>query len=135
MKLTVKGYGIGDNINLEYLKSVLFHELKHTYQTSLYTTSPSVPNILQIATTIISSDLYNKNNVIYLLSRLIYYFSKKEIDANIESLYQELKETKPNDLKEFMPQSISEYEYHKALYSDCKLYDVDDLTIKTIYHV
>lgn len=36
MELTVKGYGICDEINLEYLKCVLFHELKHAYQTSLY---------------------------------------------------------------------------------------------------
>lgn len=111
MELTVKGYGIDDKINLEYLKGVLFHELKHAYQASLYTTAPSVPNILQIATTIISSDIYNKNNLINLLSRLIYYFSKKEIDANIESFYQELKETKPNNLKVFMSQTLSEYEY------------------------
>jgi hypothetical protein len=135
MELTVKGYGIGDNINLEYLKGILFHELKHAYQASLYTTAPSVPNILQIATTIISSDIYNKNNLIYLLSRLIYYFSKKEIDANIESLYQELKETKPNDVKEFLSQTINEYEYHKALYNDCKSYIADDSIINTIYQI
>lgn len=135
MELTVKGYGIGDEINLEYLKGVLFHELKHAYQASLYTTAQSVPNILQIATTIISSDIYNKNNLIYLLSRLIYYFSKKEIDANIESLYQELKETKPNDVKEFLSQTINEYEYHKALYNDCKSYIADDSTINTIYQI
>lgn len=135
MELMAKGYGIGDDINLEYLKGVLFHELKHAYQASLYTTAPSVPNILQIATTIISSDIYNKNNLIYQLSRLIYYFSKKEIDANIESLYQELKETKPNDVKEFLSQAINEYEYHKALYDDCKSYIADDSTINTIYQI
>lgn len=135
MELTVKGYGICDEINLEYLKGVLFHELKHAYQTSLYTTAPSVPNILQIATSIISSDIYNKGNIVYLLSRLIYYFNKKEIDANIESLYQELKETQPNNVKEFMSQTLSEYEYHKALYNDCKSYVADDSTINTIHQI
>lgn len=133
MEIDVKTYGIGDEIDFENLKGTLFHELKHAYQESLYNTAPSIPNIFQIATYIISNDAYSKSHGLYEISRIIYYFSKKEIDANIESLYQEIKENKPTSLKEFISQTLSEYEYHKALYDDCKLHIVDKQTIDTIY--
>ena len=98
MTISIRGFGIGDDINIEYLRSTLFHELKHSYQESLYS-SNELPSMLSMATNIITHPkIYDKttvrgSNAIYDISRLIYYFNKNEINANMESLYQELKTT------------------------------------------
>ena len=39
MTISIRGFGIGDDINIEYLRSTLFHELKHSYQESLYSSN------------------------------------------------------------------------------------------------
>ena len=91
--ISITTYGVNEDIDLESLRGLLFHELKHAYQESLYNSS-ELPKILSIATDIISHPRIYKNttvngsNAIYDISRLIYYFSKTEIDANMELLYQ-----------------------------------------------
>ena len=128
--ISITTYGINEDINLESLRGLLFHELKHAYQESLYNSS-ELPKILSIATDIISHPKIYKNttvngsNAIYDISRLIYYFSKIEIDANMESLYQELT-TSNNDIKGFMLQTIYDFELHKAMFNEYKIYIEDD---------
>lgn len=128
--ISITTYGINEDINLESLRGLLFHELKHAYQESLYNSS-ELPKILSIATDIISHPKIYKNttvngsNAIYDISRLIYYFSKTEIDANMESLYQELT-TSNNDTKGFMSQTIYDFELHKAMFNEYQIYIADD---------
>ena len=128
--ISITTYGINEDINLESLRGLLFHELKHAYQESLYNSS-ELPKILSIATDIISHPKIYKNttvngsNAIYDISRLIYYFSKTEIDANMESLYQELT-TSNNDIKGFMSQTIYDFELHKAMFNEYQIYIADD---------
>ena len=128
--VSITTYGINEDINLESLRGLLFHELKHAYQESLYNSS-ELPKILSIATDIISHPKIYKNttvngsNAIYDISRLIYYFSKIEIDANMESLYQELT-TSNNDIKGFMSQTIYDFELHKAMFNEYQIYIADD---------
>lgn len=128
--ISITTYGINEDINLESLRGLLFHELKHAYQESLYN-SNELPKILSIATDIISHPRIYKNttvngsNAIYDISRLIYYFSKTEIDANMESLYQELT-TSNNDIKVFMSQTIYDFELHKAMFNEYQIYIADD---------
>ena len=128
--ISITTYGINEDINLESLRGLLFHELKHAYQESLYNSS-ELPKILSIATDIISHPRIYKNttvngsNAIYDISRLIYYFSKTEIDANMESLYQELT-TSNNDIKGFMSQTIYDFELHKAMFNEYQIYIEDD---------
>lgn len=130
--ISITTYGINEDINLESLRGLLFHELKHAYQESLYNSS-ELPKILSIATDIISHPKIYKNttvngsNAIYDISRLIYYFSKTEIDANMESLYQELTTTNnDNDIKRFMSQTIYDFELHKAMFNEYQIYIADD---------
>ena len=128
--ISITTYGINEDINLESLRGLLFHELKHAYQESLYNSS-ELPKILSIATDIISHPRIYKNttvngsNAIYDISRLIYYFSKTEIDANMESLYQELT-TSNNDIKGFMSQTIYDFELYKAMFNEYQIYIADD---------
>lgn len=130
--ISITTYGINEDINLESLRGLLFHELKHAYQESLYNSS-ELPKILSIATDIISHPKIYKNttvngsNAIYDISRLICYFSKTEIDANMESLYQELTTANnDNDIKRFMSQTIYDFELHKAMFNEYKIYITDD---------
>lgn len=131
MTISIRGFGIGDDINIEYLRSTLFHELKHSYQESLYS-SNELPSMLSMATNIITHPkIYDKttvrgSNAIYDISRLIYYFNKNEINANMESLYQELKTANIKDLKVFESQTLYEFELHKAMYDEYKIYSMDD---------
>ena len=128
--VSITTYGVNEDIDLEYLRGLLFHELKHAYQESLYNSS-ELPKILSIATDIISHPRIYKNttvngsNAIYDISRLIYYFSKTEIDANMESLYQELT-TSNNDIKGFMSQTIYAFELRKAMFNEYQIYIADD---------
>ena len=128
--ISITTYGVNEDIDLEYLRGLLFHELKHAYQESLYNSS-ELPKILSIATDVISHPKIYKNttvngsNAIYDISRLIYYFSKTEIDANMESLYQELT-TSNNDIKGFMSQTIYDFELHKAMFNEYQIYIADD---------
>ena len=128
--VSITTYGVNEDIDLEYLRGLLFHELKHAYQESLYNSS-ELPKILSIATDIISHPRIYKNttvngsNAIYDISRVIYYFSKTKIDANMESLYQELT-TSNNDIKGFMSQTIYDFELHKAMFNEYQIYIADD---------
>ncbi len=128
--ISITTYGVNEYVDLEYLRGLLFHELKHAYQESLYNSS-ELPKILSIARDIISHPKIYKNitingsNAIYDISRLIYYFSKTEIDANMESLYQELT-TSNNDIKGFMSQTIYDFELHKAIFNEYQIYIADD---------
>lgn len=117
---------LGKEHNIKMMRSFLYHELKHAYQASLYTTE-ATSNVLQIATTIISKP-YLYLNYVYEFSRLIYFFSKKEMDANMETLYQELIAKDSDDVN-----ILKEYILHLQLYEECQHYIADDNVCNTLY--
>lgn len=123
--IEIRCYGIGNELSDEFLKGTLSHELKHAYQSSLY--DIGAQNILTKATNIIS-DVSIIDCGFKHISELLYYFSKSEIDANIESLNQELNVVKPTDISEFNSQSLNEFKMHKEKYESCKIYYADDET-------
>ncbi len=117
---------LGKEHNIKMMRSFLYHELKHAYQASLYTTE-ATSNVLQIATTIISKP-YLYLSYVYEFSRLIYFFSKKEMDANMETLYQELIAKNSDDVN-----MLKEYMLHLQLYEECQHYIADDNVCNTLY--
>lgn len=117
---------LGKEHNIKMMRSFLYHELKHAYQASLYTTE-TTSNVLQIATTIVSKP-YLYQNYLYEFSRLIYFFSKKEMDANMETLYQELIAKDSDDVN-----ILKEYMLYLQLYEECQHYIADDNVCNTLY--
>lgn len=117
---------LGKEHNIKMMRSFLYHELKHAYQASLYTTK-AASNVLQIATTIISKP-YLYLNYVYEFSRFIYFFSKKEMDANMETLYQELIAKDSDDVN-----ILKEYMLHLQLYEECQHYIADGNVCNTLY--
>lgn len=128
--IEIKSYGIGGKVDEENLRGILSHELKHAYQSSLYDIGAQA--ILIKATNIIE-DGNTQNSGFKAISELLYYFSKSEIDANVESLNQELNTVKPKKLSEFMSQTLNELRLHKELYDECKIYAADENTCNELY--
>lgn len=81
---------INNEISVKYLKNILFHELHHAYQIYLYDKSILVKPLYEIALKILENSSTQPKSICQL-SWLIYFLDKTEIEANMESLYQELK--------------------------------------------
>ena len=88
--LTIVFFEINDEINHKFLNSTLYHEIHHMYQDMLYDNGTQISDLYKSAMKIINSDYHKRHSVEYELASLIYFFDKKEIEANMESLYQEL---------------------------------------------
>lgn len=79
-------------INKEFLYNTLFHESEHAYQflrnnKELHSVESAYNKAVKV--------LENKNNEFYsdklvMIARLLYYFNKAEVEANVNGLYGEL---------------------------------------------
>lgn len=118
-------FGIENEINEAFLTSVLNHELKHCLQESLYL-SPDISKLYKKALFVMNkADFFGEHLV--KIARLIYFFDKNEINANMESLYQEL--IGMNDIHLQSVPILNEYEKHKLMLSDLNDYLFDDLIV------
>lgn len=120
-------FGINNQINQKFLMSTLTHELKHCYQLSLYNNATDIPKLYKTA-------LYYMNlgyGPLYImeLSRLLYFFDKNEINANMESLYQELKYSNGKIERNNI---LNEYEACLEDYRNLKDFLFDDKAMKEI---
>lgn len=134
MTINLKCYGLENEINEEYLRAVLYHELKYVFQLSLFD-SKELPSILVKATNLINDPTFSNTSVFSRMNQLLYMFSKMEIDANMEALYQELRTVNPSDVKTFYSQTLSNYSYALGLYEACLNHENDEILNKHLYNV
>lgn len=83
-------YGIGEEENQVMLNSMLFHEVHHVFQQTFYGKSKIVGDLYKKATEILEGGLSKYSQTVLDLAKIIYFFDKREVDANMQSLYQEL---------------------------------------------
>lgn len=82
-------FGIGDSVEEKYLREFLVHELHHVFQMSLIKNAEgSISNLYKSALNVFS-DKYAQKNV-REVAEMIYFLDKKEIDANMQSIHQDL---------------------------------------------
>lgn len=129
------GYGYANRIRYDFLSSLLYHELKHAYQESLFTNTKELPKILQTATNIICGNIETHDRGIYEISKLLYYFNRNEINANMESLYQYLMNNKPKSLNDYKCPTLQEYKHYKKLYDSSQIYIADNDVCTKLQHL
>lgn len=128
------GYGIKHKIQTDFLSGLLYHELKHVYQESLYK-SKDLPFVYKVASNIMDGQIQVTNPLIKGISSLLYYFNRNEINANMESLYQYMLNDKPSDLKYYKTPVLQEFEYYQNLYEELMALDIDKQTLTTVYNL
>lgn len=128
------GYGINGKIQTDFISDLLYHELKHGYQESLYK-SKDLPFVYKVASNIIDGQIQISNPFIKGISSLLYYFNRNEINANMESLYQYMLNDKPSDLKHYKAPILQEFEYYQNLYEETLALDIDKQTLTTVYNL
>lgn len=128
------GYGIKNKIQTDFISGLLYHELKHVYQESLYK-SKDLPFVYKVASNIIDGQIQIDNPFIKGISSLLYYFNRNEINANMESLYQYMLNDKPSDLKHYKAPILQEFEYYQNLYEEILALDIDKQTLVTVYNL
>lgn len=93
--LKLKIVAIDNVINNKMLISMLKHELHHIFQENLIHDNGHLSDLYQKALYVITN--YLKFPIfINRLAKIIYFLDKKEIDANMQSYYQELKREQGN---------------------------------------
>ena len=108
------GYGIGKEIQTDFLSGLLFHELKHVYQESLYK-SKELPYIFKVASNIVDGKIEVTDSLVKNISYLLYFFNRNEINANMESIYQYLLNDKPSDFHNYFCPIQKTFEYYLNL--------------------
>lgn len=128
--LFLRLYGIQNDLDKAFLDNTLNHEMKHAFQIYM-NKSFEIGDLYKKAVEIIQNqtDSYDYP-ILKNISYLIYFFNKREIDANMETYYQDLCHKNKNAtlLNEF-EMSVSMFEQIKDLIFDD---DVCDL-IKRIF--
>ena len=90
-EIVITSYALNEKVDNRFLNATLFHEMHHVFQLTAYELSDKAHNIYSIAQHIINNtDMYGDNTLLYKLAYCIYFLDKTEIDANMQSLYQEL---------------------------------------------
>lgn len=129
--ITLIVFSFNGTIDEKYLNSTLFHEMHHIYQNYVQSKSKVITSLYNKALHILS----NKSNIskpIIDLSQIIYAFNRLEIDANMQSLYQELKTDKrPSEVLMSYDDAIKRWNELKELKSNI----VWKKTIKNIYNI
>lgn len=128
--INIVTYGIKDDLNSKHFNQAWFHEIHHIFQNVEYDKSVFVKEIYSKALSIINNKtIYgDSNSLIYKLAYCIYYFDKTEIDANMQSLYQELKTfgQKNTELAN-STNIILGFEIVKSYFEDLKKYKFNDV--------
>lgn len=120
--LTMNIFAINGVVNEKFFKSILSHEIHHVYQERLISLSTKVRELYQKALYIIGNESGFKNSI-HQLANLIYFFDKVEIEANMESLYNELKATQGNVSK---VNTLITFNNQRDLYNSYKDYFFDE---------
>lgn len=129
------GYGVGKEIQMDFLSGLLYHELKHVYQESLYK-SKELPYIFKMASNIVGGKIEVNNALVRNISYLLYFFNRNEINANMESIYQYLLNDKPSDIHNYSCPIQKTFDYYLNLYQSIAGMGIDDDTqtfIKRLY--
>lgn len=130
------GYGVGKEIQTDFLSGLLYHELKHAYQESLYK-SKELPYIFKIASNIVDGKIEVNNGLVNHISYLLYFFNRNEINANMESIYQYLLNDKPSDIHNYSCPIQKTFDYYLNLYQSIARIEIDNDTqtfIKRLYN-
>jgi len=84
-------YSVNKGINLQWLRHLLYHECEHSLQTYL-SNKPIKPNnsYIKAKNIILNNDTHHKSEMFIKVAWLLYYYSKLEIDGNVNGLYGEM---------------------------------------------
>lgn len=92
-KLSVSARGYNGYVDLKMLKHILFHEAEHAYQYCRSYGQILNNNVVynKAKQIILGKDMHHTDFEYQIVADLLYYFDKREIDANVNGLYGELK--------------------------------------------
>ena len=84
-------YSVNKGINLQWLRHLLYHECEHSLQTYLSNKSIKPNNsYIKAKNIILNNDIRHKSEMFIKVAWLLYYYSKLEIDGNVNGLYGEM---------------------------------------------
>jgi len=84
-------YSVNKGINLQWLRHLLYHECEHSLQTYLSNKSIKPNNsYIKAKNIILNNDIHHKSEMFIKVAWLLYYYSKLEIDGNVNGLYGEM---------------------------------------------
>lgn len=132
--VTINTIALGGQLRDRMLYQSLLHEIEHAYQYSL-ANQTDYRHLLAIA----NKNLDNPDPVIKSTASLLYYFNPREIDANIQSFYDDLNYINPEHIDDIgKTELISERDqYIKRYYSYLKSLPPEQVTsiIKPIFRI
>lgn len=118
IELTI--FAIGDEVNEKFLNNVLFHEIHHAYQLTLYGEARhSLSKLYRLSLMILNNPYASRIETD--IAKMIYFLGQKEIDANMQSLFQELKKSEDgftNILKQFEDIKTTFSAFQEYVYDD-----------------
>lgn len=83
-------FSFGNKIDEKYLNSTLYHEMHHIYQNYAESKSKVINFLYSKSLEILRDNTQQYGTNIKHLAQIIYVMNKMEIDANMQSLYQEI---------------------------------------------
>ena len=90
-RIEINIYSVNKGINLQWLRHLLYHECEHSLQTYLSNKSIKPNNsYIKAKNIILNNDIHHKSEMFIKAAWLLYYYSKLEIDGNVNGLYGEM---------------------------------------------